>query len=54
MRLYNRLDINGKINLKCLCKRICGVSFLHLRMVFTYRECFELIEGKLRLEGYDV
>lgn len=54
MDWYKTLTIDQKINLKILCKNICGASFTDLNYFFSLKDKINLIYGKLRLEGYDI
>jgi hypothetical protein len=54
MNWYKTLDIHSRINAKACFELLTGVKFEDLACLFTLYERMDIMEEKLRLEGFDI
>ena len=54
MKWYITLTPMQKIALKEMYSRITGIDFVTAGLLFTFRERMDLVEQKLRLEGFAI
>lgn len=54
MEWYRTLDVNRKIAAKQCFILLCGVDFVKLGLLFSFRERMDLMYEKLKLEGFNV
>lgn len=54
MNWYKTLDIHARINAKVCFELITGIKFEHLATLFTFKERMDILEFKLRSEGFDI
>lgn len=54
MNWYKTLDINTRINAKDSFELLTGVKFEELAFILSFRERIEIMENKLRMEGFDI
>jgi hypothetical protein len=52
MNWYKTLDIHGRINAKECFELLTGVKFEELSSMFTFQERMNIMENKLKMEGF--
>lgn len=52
MNWYKTLDIHKKINAKECFVLLCGVDFSKIGVILSLRERINLMEEKLKIEGF--
>lgn len=54
MDWYKTLDIHTRINAKVCFELLTGIKFEDLSFMFTFRERMDIMEKKLRMEGFSI
>lgn len=54
MDWYKTLDIHTRINAKECFELLLGIKFEELSFLFSFRERFDIMYDKLKLEGFDI
>ena len=54
MNWYMTLDIHTRINAKVCFELLTGTKFEDLAFMFSFRERMDIMENKLRMEGFNI
>ena len=54
MNWYKTLNIHMRINAKSCFELLTGVKFEDLAFMFSLKERMDIMENKLKMEGFDI
>lgn len=54
MDWYKTLGIHARINAKVCFELLTGIKFEDLVFMFSFRERMDIMQNKLKMEGFDI